>query len=233
MITLAIEASNKTLSIALQKDKEIVAFEHIHPTLQHSIVLASTVDTLCKQAQLIPQQISKIIVSNGPGSYTGLRIGVTYAKTLAYTLKIPLIALPSLDLLANMYVAQEDEWIVPFFDARRHHVYAGIYDKNGQVILENCHISFDSLLEFLKQCSKQIVFISPDIESYQEDIITLENARSVIAYPDARVLARIADNADTVDPHLLTPLYLKKAEAEEKWLVEHQEVHHLVERVKY
>lgn len=104
MISLAIEASHKTLSVALFEKNNCLAYETLYNTLQHSIHLAPTVQNVLQHANKTMQQLNCIIISNGPGSYTGLRIGVSYAKTLAYTLNIPIIPVSSLNVLAHSFV---------------------------------------------------------------------------------------------------------------------------------
>lgn len=223
MYTLAIEAANKTLSVAVLTDKEAVSQEAMHDMLQHSVHLAPMVQRVCQQANIQPNAVEQIIVSNGPGSYTGLRIGVTFAKTLAYTLNIPLFSVSSLHVLAQEYATHADatdQLVVSFFDARRANVYAGCY-VNGQSVREDQHCTFESVLAYCQQQDKAVVFVSPDIATFQPMIDQANFTKPVtcaLTYPSAVSVASLMANATQVDPHTHVPTYLKLAEAEEKWL---------------
>lgn len=92
------------------------------------------IEWLLQQAQLKPKDLDEIIVTEGPGSYTGLRIGVTTAKTLAYTLNIRLYGVSSLKAIAAQ-IQYSDAYIIPVINARRQHVYAGVYQwQQGELV---------------------------------------------------------------------------------------------------
>ncbi|RIM55428.1 tRNA (adenosine(37)-N6)-threonylcarbamoyltransferase complex dimerization subunit type 1 TsaB, partial [Staphylococcus arlettae] len=133
MISLLLDSSNQPLSVAVMEDDDVLASRTNGEKVNHSIQLMPTVKMLLEEANLTPQQLDAIIVAKGPGSYTGLRIGVTTAKTLAYTLNIPLYGVSSLQALAATIDAQE-KTIVPICNARRGFVFAGIYQwQNGKL----------------------------------------------------------------------------------------------------
>ena len=90
------------------------------------------IQTLMKDCERVPADLTKIVVAKGPGSYTGVRIGVTIAKTLAWTLKIPLVGISSLEILASGTGRYFDGYVSPLFDASRGQVYTGLYQyQNG------------------------------------------------------------------------------------------------------
>lgn len=112
-----------------------------------------TVEALLKECGVAPSELSKIVVAKGPGSYTGVRIGVTIAKTLAWTLSIPISAVSSLETLAanGQYF---DGWVSPLFDARRGQVYTGLYTfEEGKIkeIKPDQNILLTDWLHELKQ----------------------------------------------------------------------------------
>ena len=90
MPVLAIDTSNKTLSVAIVKDEGTIVEQTVPDTLQHSVKLMPAIQEVLQESQVSMQELTGVIVAKGPGSYTGLRIGVTVAKTLAKTLRIPL-----------------------------------------------------------------------------------------------------------------------------------------------
>src|SRR5690625_7700821 len=127
MYTLAIDTSNQVLGVALMKEHEVIGELVTNIAKNHSIRLMPAIDELLKELEVSPEQLEKIIVAKGPGSYTGVRIGLTTAKTLAWALNIPIIGVSSLKSLA--YQGRFYNSVVcPFFDARRGLVYTGLYE---------------------------------------------------------------------------------------------------------
>lgn len=150
------------------------------------------------------RDIDKIFVVNGPGSFTGIRVGVTVAKTIAWALKKDIIPLSSLELMATTLTNKK--YIVPMIDARRGNIFSGIYDNEL-----NC-IKSDSLVnikEFIKDLDNQYEFVSCDN-------LGIDN----IIKPNIDVLKIIKKhlNDKSINPHNLNPNYLKLTEAEENKL---------------
>ena len=98
MTILALDTSNKTLSVAVELTDGTIIEQTIENTLQHSVLLVPTIEAVFKEAGITAKDLTKIVVAEGPGSYTGLRIGVTVAKTIAKSLGIPLVGVSSLDV---------------------------------------------------------------------------------------------------------------------------------------
>ncbi len=131
MKTLAIDTSNQTLAVAVVDGQEVLGQSQTMAIKNHSTALMPAIDGLMQAVGMAPKELEQIVVAKGPGSYTGLRIGVTTAKTLAQTLNIPLIGVSSLKAVAANCVGVS-QVIVPLFDARRQNVYAGAYQwHNG------------------------------------------------------------------------------------------------------
>lgn len=130
MRLLHIDTSNQPLSVAITEGNEVLAEFNSGMRINHSITMMSQIESLLEYTKLEMKDIEGIVVAKGPGSYTGLRIGVTAAKTLAYTLNIPLYAVSSLAAIAAT-VRMHEFLLVPVIDARRNHVYAGIYRYKG------------------------------------------------------------------------------------------------------
>ena len=128
MISLFIDTSASDVSIAILKDDKILSEINKSIPNQHSIYVVPFIDEVLKNASLTPDRIEKIYVVTGPGSFTGVRIGVTIAKTYAYLKKLPITAISSLKMLA---LSNPNETVLSLIDAKHNHYYLGLYDKNN------------------------------------------------------------------------------------------------------
>ena len=133
MTILAIDTSTDYLSLAVMRDGKIVARFHRRSHMRHSSLLVPTIGKLLEKAKLKARDIDCFAVSAGPGSFTGLRIGVTTVKGLAYSLKKPVVAVPTLDVIARN-VKGFNGTICPVLDARKNKVYACLYSSDGKDI---------------------------------------------------------------------------------------------------
>ncbi|WEV60931.1 tRNA (adenosine(37)-N6)-threonylcarbamoyltransferase complex dimerization subunit type 1 TsaB [Streptococcaceae bacterium ESL0729] len=226
MKILAFDTSSKALSVALVEDDKLLGQLSLNIKKNHSITLMPAIDFLLSQLDMKASDLDRIAVAEGPGSYTGLRIAVTTAKTLAYALKCELVGISSLEAIAAR-LSFEKGLIVPLIDARRKNVYAGAYLK-GESFIKDQHISLGSLLELLKDSGqKQITFMG-EVDNFVEDIeAELPQARiisdSELNLPSAYEVALLGAKKEAVEVHNFLPNYLKLVEAEEKWLENHDE----------
>ena len=137
-LILNIETATEICSVALSKDKEILVLKEIHEGYQHASKVTLLIKACLEKASLSLEQINAVAVSEGPGSYTGLRIGASVAKGLCYALDIPLISISTLDALA--YYSKQKypnaQFHIPMIDARRMEVYTSIYDASLKRIKE-------------------------------------------------------------------------------------------------
>lgn len=134
MTILLLETATQVCSIALAKDGKIVAEKHSDEPNAHSSKLAVFIDNIFKESGISPDRLDAVCVSSGPGSYTGLRIGVSSAKGLCYALGKPLLAVPTLQNMADLYFAQHPEYngfVCPMIDARRMECYTAIFSRSG------------------------------------------------------------------------------------------------------
>ena len=218
MKVLAFDTSSKALSLAILEDKQVLAETTINIKKNHSITLMPAIDFLMASLDWKPKDLDRIVVAEGPGSYTGLRIAVATAKTLAHTLNIELVGMSSLLALVPR---QQEGLVVPIMDARRNNVYAGFYE-NAKPVLPEAHLPFAEVLEQVKD-AEQVTFVGevgPFVEKIQEH---LPQANYQETLPNAANLALLAWDREAASLHDFVPNYLKRVEAEENWLKNHTE----------
>ncbi len=160
---------------------------------------------LFNKANIIPKDLDKIIVVNGPGSFTGIRIGITIAKTIAWALNINITPISGLTAMAIS--CNTNTYKMPLIDARRGYVYGAIYDKDNNEVIEDSHINLQNLLNKSKDLDNVTVITNNDIDI---------NLKKENYNPDILKIVNYFEKSDGVNPHLVNPIYLKKTEAEEK-----------------
>ena len=135
-LILNIDTSTDICSVAIARDEHVVALKENDAGFNHSTLLGVYVDDLLKENNLTANDLDAVAVSMGPGSYTGLRIGVSLAKGICFGAGKPLIAVSTLEALANAVACRENEeaYYCPMIDARRMEVYTAIYDRIGNVV---------------------------------------------------------------------------------------------------
>lgn len=225
MKTLVIDTSTNILGVAILNGTELIGQKVTKVNQDHSSRLMPAIVELMEDISIEPHDLQKIIVGEGPGSFTGIRIGVTVAKSLAWALDIPVVGVSSLESLA--YQAKLREGLVcTFFDARRENVFAGIYRvTNGEVtsVKQDANLSFLDLAENLLSLNEKVVLLSPDIKKF-EDLMS-EELKALAIIPELPFhmsnpsnLALIGLNKTIENLHQLIPEYLRMAEAEANWL---------------
>ena len=219
MKVLAFDTSSKALSVAILDGENLLADVTVNIKKNHSINLMPAIDFLMKAVDLKPTDLDRISVAQGPGSYTGLRVAVATAKTLAYTLNIELVGVSSLYALAA--VADFDGLVVPVIDARRNNVYAGFY-KDGQSLKDDQHMNFADVLEAVKD-EESVMFVG-EVANFNNQIAeSLPQAKVLSVLPSAYAIGKRGQELQPVDVDSFVPSYLKRVEAEENWLKTHIE----------
>ncbi|MBG6186356.1 tRNA (adenosine(37)-N6)-threonylcarbamoyltransferase complex dimerization subunit type 1 TsaB [Flavobacterium sp. CAN_S2] len=209
---LNIETATKNCSVALAKDgKTILCKEIAEEGYSHAERLHVFIEAIIKEAGIALQDLSAIAVSQGPGSYTGLRIGVSAAKGLCYALDIPLIAVDTLQALAAQ-VTISSGLIIPMIDARRMEVYSAVFSPTlekkrevlAQIIDENSFEDRQETLYFIGDCADKCKSVLT-----KENHVFLEE----IVYPSAKEMSVLSFEkfkiSDTVDVAYFEPYYLK------------------------
>jgi tRNA threonylcarbamoyladenosine biosynthesis protein TsaB len=225
MTILAIDTSNTTLGIALL-DNDLVLGEYItNLKKNHSIRIMPAIEGLMKDCDRTPSDLTKVVVAKGPGSYTGVRIGVTVAKTLAWTLNLPLVGVSSLEITAGpgRYF---DGLVSPIFDARRGQVYTGLYRFEKGILQSVEKDQLTMLVDWvdkLKESKEKILFIGNDLPLHRDKIEEQLGEQAVFASitehnPRPSELAWLGKDKPGEDIHTFVPNYIRLAEAEAKWL---------------
>ena len=207
MNILAMDTSNKALSLAILENEELLGQVTLNIKKNHSITLMPAIDFLMKSLDMKPMDLDRIVVAQGPGSYTGLRIAVATAKTLAHTLKIELVGVSSLLALVP---EQAEGLVIPVMDARRNNVYAGFY-QSGQV------------LEMAGAANQSVTFVGETAAFVEQIEAAIPQAAIQPTLPDAAAIGRLGLDLPAQSIHDFVPNYLKRVEAEENWLKNHQE----------
>lgn len=208
---LLIETSTAVLSVALSENGTVVASRECHePRLQASLT-APLVKEVLDSKGLAVRDCDAICVGKGPGSYTGLRVGVSTAKGLAFGAGLPLIAIGSLDILAQAAI-DGNHTVIPMIDARRMEVYTAVFSPAGEQLtpVEAKIIGQDSFADYLEK--GPVLFIG-DGALKCKDVITHPNACFVEAWPLAANMAPLAEAAYNEkrfeDLAYFEPFYLK------------------------
>ncbi|MCB0438229.1 MAG: tRNA (adenosine(37)-N6)-threonylcarbamoyltransferase complex dimerization subunit type 1 TsaB [Mangrovimonas sp.] len=210
---LNIETATTNCSVSLSKDGEtLVLKEDSSPDYSHAETLHLYIQDVVEQAELKLRDLNAIAVSKGPGSYTGLRIGVSAAKGLCFSLGIPLISVSTLKSLACQ-VHVEEGFIVPMLDARRMEVYASVFDFKHEEVREIRAeiLNESSYSEFLTQ--QKVYFVGNGVEKTQR-LIKHPNAIFIEGkLPSAQEMSPLAyekhKKNDIEDVAYFDPYYLK------------------------
>ena len=226
MNVLAIDTSTKALSVAVLQDGRVLAEYTTHLKTTHSVQCMPAIAHLLKECGLSPQDLSRIAVAEGPGSYTGLRIGVTIAKSLAWSLGIPLVGVSSLDVLA-MTGRGASGLIVPIIDARRGqaftNVYRGFVDGKMDKLYEDQLMDCGELVAQLQSGNEPVLVIGADIPTHEETFVHGLGDRVTFAkeenrLPRAILLGLLGIKKEPCENiHQFVPKYARLAEAEVNW----------------
>ena len=212
MYILNIETATKNCSVSLAKDGETVLCKEIDDQgYSHAEKLHVFIEEILQETGIAVQELNAIAVSKGPGSYTGLRIGVSAAKGLCYALGIRLISLDTLQVLAKQIVA-ESGLILPMLDARRMEVYSAVYDINYNIVRE---VQAEILTENSFDQFDRNIFIIGDCQKKCKTVLTKRNFHFInwMMFPSANEMSSMSYEKflknDFEDVAYFEPFYLK------------------------
>lgn len=203
---LYLDTSSSFLYAGIIEDNKLIDSIYEEMASDLSKIALLKISNMFTNNNLKPNDIDKILVVNGPGSFTGIRVGITIAKTYAWGLKKDITTVTSLEAMAIS--SNFKGYKVPLIDARRGYVYASIFDENNNEIFKACHISLELLKEKINELGNDVVIITND------DIDLQYNKEEY--KPDILKIVQNYKDRENVNPHLVNPEYLKLTEAEEK-----------------
>lgn len=234
MKILAINTATKIGGVALLDAGCLLGEYTLSVEAAHSEKLMPAVARVLDDAGVGGEQLDAIAVTVGPGSFTGLRIGVTTAKALAWAWEKPLAPVVTLDALAwqgalGGFSAAPGDHVCPVLDARRGGVYTAMYslpESNPSRVGEPQALPLDSLAEYLRPCERRVLFLGDGVDAVWETA-TVALADRAIRLPNslsglrpasvAEVGRRLLEAGVQTDPTRLLPLYIRQSEAEARW----------------
>ena len=211
-IILNIETATKNCSVALANEGKTIACKEIaEQNFSHAEKLHVFIEELLAENNLQFSDLNAIAVSQGPGSYTGLRIGVSSAKGFCYALNIPMIAIDTLQLLAKQ-IQIEDGIIIPMIDARRMEVFTAFYDKNHNQIRNTLSEIIDETS--YQEITETIHLVGDGTEKFKNTLIDTKFVfHSDVVFPSANEMSQLSFDKyqirDFVDVAYFEPYYLK------------------------
>ena len=227
MKILGIDTSSMAASVAVIEDNKLICEYTINTKKTHSQKLMPMIENMLGLSDLNVREIDAIAVCEGPGSFTGLRIGMATAKAIAHVNDIPVIGVNSLEALAaNMNLC--DKKICSILDAQRNQVYTGRYQYEGTKLVEIKEIGIqqiDELLEELAQSGEQWILVGEAVYKYEDKIREISNIEIPAASNNvtkAGSLCSVAkvkfdEGKDIFDCYTVNPLYIRKSQAEEQY----------------
>jgi len=225
MKILSIETSTRVGSVAIIEDEHLIAEYILNVVSTHSERLLPSIDQILKDSQLTVRDIEGFAVSLGPGSFTGLRIGISTVKGLAFAAGKEVAGIPTLDVLAHNLMFTR-LLVCPLLDARKGEVYTALYQGDGSGKLEK--LTPDLAIkpeELLTRIKEPVIFLGDGVEAYRDTLRSgQDNCLFVPAYlnqPRASVLAKLGlekfKRGEILKDDEILPLYCRAPEAEIMW----------------
>jgi tRNA threonylcarbamoyladenosine biosynthesis protein TsaB len=225
MKVLGVDTSTMTAGAGIVENGEILVDLKFDVRVTYSEILMPTIDLALRTVGMKIDDLDALAISIGPGSFTGLRIGLSTVKGLCVAGKKPLVAVPSLDALASLSLYCRYQ-VAPLLDARKDQVYAAIYDtSDGELRRESEYLAV-SVEDLVKRLSKKTLFVGPGARLYQKELIGLLGEKAYFAFndqssPSGASVARLGISklarGETEDVANLEPLYIRMSEAELKF----------------
>ena len=224
MKVLGIDTSSNATSIAVIEDNKLICEYTVNTKTTHSQKLMPMIENMLKISEVNVNDMDMIAICQGPGSFTGLRIGMATAKALSHVNNLPIVGVNSLELLAgNMDLS--DKKICSILDAQRTQVYMGQYkfENNKLVEIKSVDVvEIDELLEELKSSNEEWILVGEAVYKYEDKIKEIENI--CVPAPSHNVnkasslcsiaMSKYNQNIDVYDCYSINPVYIRKSQAE-------------------
>ncbi|MGL5245214.1 MAG: tRNA (adenosine(37)-N6)-threonylcarbamoyltransferase complex dimerization subunit type 1 TsaB [Sarcina sp.] len=227
MIVLGVDSSSSTATCALISEKGVLGEINLNDKKQHSVLIMDMIDRLLQDCNLTIKDVDGFAISEGPGSFTGLRIGMATLKGLSFGTNKPCLGISSLKGLAYN-VINFNGIICPIIDALRNNVYTCLFKvENGELISisDSSCLSLDELIEILEAKNEPVIFLGDGIEKHKETLSekvkfssfapitsTYPKASSICALALPLLQQGISGNLNT-----MAPVYLRKSQAEREY----------------
>ncbi len=235
MRVLAIDTSTAMAGIAVSDKNGLLAEYLLRDMKTHSQKLVPMLNEVLKSLRMTAADIDVFAAVTGPGSFTGLRIGVTTIKSLAYAVQKPTVGIPSLDALANVVAAEEDTIMCPMMDARNNQVYTALYKTQNGLMVNLTGYMGVHVSELVRQIEEQYgdsrILFTGDGVTLHKDFLKIELKDRCIFAPDfmlqqmaasaAQLALSKALRGETVSSMELTPYYLRPSQAEREYARRH------------
>lgn len=224
MNILSIDSSSKVATVALLNDDMIIGEYVLNNKKEHSTILMDLIESILKECSMAIGDIDGYVVSKGPGSFTGLRIGMATVKGMSFGNNKPYISISSLDALAYNVISFNGI-ICPIMDALRENVYTCIYKRNNndelEQLIDYCALDLDELLNLLKEKNEPVIFVGDAVNKHKNYIINnfpnaqfAPNHLNIVRASSLGELGIKLLSNGVFDDCNSSPLYIKKPQAE-------------------
>tara|TARA_B100000686_G_C16708473_1_gene927700 strand:+ start:281 stop:976 length:696 start_codon:yes stop_codon:yes gene_type:complete len=228
VLILGIESASSQVGCAIGGHEGVLASAHTYQVSRHAENLAPQIDFVCRQADIDLADLGVVAVDVGPGLFTGLRVGVATALSIAYALGLPMVGVSSLDLLA-FSARWTSRLIVAVLDARRGEVFTALFRQvpGGIQRIRDANVcSLDELVAELQVMDESMLLVGDGALRYSdsfESLTRVQMGEQGLAYPNARALVQLAHaqamREEFVQPWDLEVVYLRKPDVEINWSI--------------
>ncbi len=222
---LVIETSARVGSVALATGCELKQSARFRADFSHAAELLPTIDALCRPLSWAPTDIDQVYLSIGPGSFTGLRIAVTLARTLAFSIKVDIVAVATLEVIAQnaLRAGEPPPHVAVLLDAKRGQVYSAAFERTEGRYARAVDACIADPLEFLNGLPQPLCVLGEGITYHREALacVTHTELEEALWPPRVETVLKLghekAQRGEFEQPHALAPVYLRRPEAEEVW----------------
>ena len=214
MKILSIDTSTSSLSVCITDDDEVIGEINLNNGLVHSTTLMPAIENLFTVLNFDKSELSHIAVTVGPGSFTGIRIGVATANAFSLALNIPVISVSSLDAMSMNFISYEGT-VITTIDAQRDTYYVGVYrarDSKIEKIIENTIMTDEELEEYIQNYKEKVLLAGEKRELSSCDNVIFANTHD--NYIKSSCVAMLSKNVKDEDSTFAKPVYMRKSQAE-------------------
>jgi universal bacterial protein yeaZ len=214
MKILSIDTSTSSLSVCITNDDEVIGEINLNNGLVHSTTLMPAIENLFTVLNFDKSELSHIAVTVGPGSFTGIRIGVATANAFSLALNIPVISVSSLDAMSMNFISYEGT-VITTIDAQRDTYYVGVYrarDSKIEKIIENTIMTDEELEEYIQNCKEKVLLAGEKRELSSCDNVIFANTHD--NYIKSSCVAMLSKDVKDEDLVFAKPVYMRKSQAE-------------------